>query len=242
MLKLFNNESFKYQGDELVLFQHAKNWKKYFSKKIIPFIQGNVLEAGAGLGATTLLLNNGTAPKWLLLEPDEKLCEELRKKITTRGLPANCQLQTGTINALSEKFDTIIYIDVLEHIEADNEEMLRASTLLNSGGHLIVLSPAFQHLFNPFDKAIGHYRRYTKKTLKKLSPAGMKVVSCKYYDTAGYLAALVNKIFLHQKYPTIRQVLFWDRWMIPLSRITDNLIFHSFGKSIIGIWRKETVN
>ena len=52
-------ESFKYQGDELELFQHAKNWKKYFSRQIKPFIKGNVLEVGAGIGATTLLLNDG---------------------------------------------------------------------------------------------------------------------------------------------------------------------------------------
>lgn len=73
-------ESFKYQGDELELFQHAKNWKKYFSRQIKPFIKGNVLEVGAGIGATTLLLNDGTASKWLMLEPDEQMSNSLKRK------------------------------------------------------------------------------------------------------------------------------------------------------------------
>jgi len=232
-------DSFKYQGGELVLFQYAKNWKEYFSQQITPYINGNVLETGAGIGATTLLLNNGCYAKWLLLEPDREMSKILDKKISEKELPANCKLQTGTIDQLTEIFDTILYIDVLEHIESDKEEIKKAAALLSNGGHLIVLSPAFQFLYNPFDKAIGHYRRYNKKMLRQLTPATLKMLNCRYYDTTGYFAALVNKFLLRQKYPTIKQVLFWDRWIIPASRITDKLLFNSFGKSIIAVWEKE---
>ena len=78
---------------------------------------------GAGIGATTLLLNNGCYAKWLLLEPDKEMSEILDKKISEKELPANCKLQTGTIDQLTEIFDTILYIDVLEHIESDKEEI-----------------------------------------------------------------------------------------------------------------------
>ena len=232
------SDAFKYQGDELELFQHAKNWKIYFSRQVKPFIKGSVLEVGAGIGATTLLLNDGTASKWLMLEPDKQMIASLKKKMEEKGFPANCQLQTGTIDQLTETFDTIIYIDVLEHIEADAEEMRKAASLLNPGGHIIVLSPAFQFLYNPFDKVIGHYRRYNKRMLRKISAPLLQIVSNDYYDSVGYFAALMNKLLLRQKYPTIKQVLFWDRWMIPISKITDKLFFHSFGKAIIAIWKK----
>lgn len=232
-------ESFKYQGDELELFQHAKNWKKYFSRQIKPFIKGNVLEVGAGIGATTLLLNDGTASKWLMLEPDEQMSNSLKKKIEGKEFPINTQLQAGTIDHLTETFDTIIYIDVLEHIEADAAEMNKAAALLNPGGHIIVLSPAFQFLYNPFDKAIGHYRRYNKRMLKKITGPALQIVSNRYYDSAGYFAALLNKVLLRQKYPTIKQVLFWDRWLVPVSKIADKLSFHSFGKAIIATWKKS---
>jgi SAM-dependent methyltransferase len=231
-------DSFKYEGDELVLFQHAKNWKKYFSKKIKPYIKGTVLEAGAGIGATTLLLNDGSAEKWLLLEPDEEMSALLKKKIEAKELSANCQLQTGTISQVVSAFDTIIYIDVLEHIEAHAEEMQKAAALLSAGGHIIVLSPAFQFLYNPFDKAIGHYRRYNKKMFRIITPPGLQLIRSRYYDSVGYFAALANKLLLRKKYPTQKQVLLWDNWMVPVSKLTDQLFFHSFGKSIIAVWKK----
>jgi cyclopropane fatty-acyl-phospholipid synthase-like methyltransferase len=232
-------EFFKYQGNELSLFQHAKKWKKYFSQNISPYIKGEVLEVGAGIGATTHLLNKGTTPSWLMLEPDGEMCKLLKEKIASKEFPLNCQLKTGTIKDISEKFDTIIYIDVLEHIEADGDELLKATALLNTGGYIIVLAPAFQSLYNPFDKAIGHHRRYSRKMLKEIVPGGLQMVINRYYDTVGYFAAFINKILLRQKYPTIKQVLFWDRWMIPVSKLTDKLLFHSFGKSIIGVWQKK---
>src|SRR4026209_306424 len=107
------------------------------------------------MGSTTLLLNDGSAGQWLMLEPDAQLSSQLKSKIETKAFPVNCRLQTGTIDQLSSSFDTIIYIDVLEHIENDREEMKKAAWLLRDGGHLVILSPAFQFLYSPFDKAIG---------------------------------------------------------------------------------------
>ncbi len=232
-------EPFKYQGSELELFQHANNWKRYFAGVIRPFIKGNVLEAGAGIGSTTLLLNDGSPTSWLLLEPDDAMSENLVNQCRTGQLPANCQVKKGTTENLTGSFDTIIYIDVLEHIENDRAELMRASALLKPGGHLVVLSPAFQHLFSPFDKAIGHFRRYTRSALKKISPQELKAVSIRYYDSTGYFASVMNKLLLRQRYPSLRQVKFWDKWLVPVSRISDKVFFHSFGKSIIAIWRKE---
>jgi cyclopropane fatty-acyl-phospholipid synthase-like methyltransferase len=230
--------SFKYTGEELELFQHAKHWKKYFSRQIQPRIKGSVLEVGAGIGATTLLLNDGTAENWLMLEPDENMSCKLQKKINDGKFPANCQVKSGTISQVNTSFDTIIYIDVLEHIKEDQLEIEKAAKLLNTGGHIIILGPAIQLLYNPFDKAIGHYRRYNKKMLRSIIPDKFQLISNRYYDSVGFFASLMNKLFLRKKYPTQQQVLFWDKWLIPVSRITDKLFFHSFGKSIIGIWKK----
>ena len=232
------SESFKYPGEELVLFQQATHWKKYFSRQIKPYIKGNVLEVGAGIGSTTLLLNDGSADQWLMLEPDAQLSAQLKSKIETKALPANCRLQTGTIDQLTSTFDTIIYIDVLEHIEDDGEELKKAAQLLCAGGYIIVLSPAFNFLYSRFDKAIGHRRRYNKKMLRNITPANLQACSRRYYDTVGYLAALMNKLFLRQKYPTLKQVMFWDKWMVPVSKILDKFFLHSFGKSIIAVWKK----
>lgn len=77
-------------------------------------------------------------------------------------------MQATTLAALprDSRFDTILYIDVLEHIADDRAELVEAARRLNPGGYLVVLSPAHQWLFTAFDAAIGHVRRYTAKSLR----------------------------------------------------------------------------
>ena len=235
------SRNYTYPGEELEIFETAINWKRYFSRFISPFIKGKVLEPGAGIGGTTVLLNRGELNSWLLLEPDEAQFNILQKKIIDGSLPANCKVINGTIDNLqpTDEFDCILYIDVIEHIANDSQEILHASGHLRTGGHLVVLSPAFQFLYSPFDKAVGHYRRYSKKTIRRLTSPGLVLQRCTYIDSTGFFASLANKLFLKQSYPSLRQVKTWDRLMIPVSRILDPLFFYSFGKSILATWKKQ---
>ncbi|MGB3005757.1 MAG: class I SAM-dependent methyltransferase [Chitinophagaceae bacterium] len=232
---------YKYPGDELQLFEAATNWKNYLASHISVFLEGRVLEVGAGIGGTTLLLNKGKADSWLLIEPDETMRQVLQQKINDKLLPSNCKAIHGTLNSLdkNDKFDCIIYIDVLEHIQNDADEIKIATDYLAQGGHLIILSPAFQFLFSPFDKAIGHYRRYNRKTLSAIQPASFTRKKVTYLDSIGFFASLLNKILLRQSYPSKRQVQLWDQWIIPVSKIMDRILFFSFGKSILAIWKKQ---
>jgi ubiquinone/menaquinone biosynthesis C-methylase UbiE len=234
-------EQYSYPGQELAFFEKAVNWKSYFSYYIKPYIGKNVLEVGSGIGATTSLLNDGTANEWTLLEPDEAMLNILKEKLNTHLQFSNCTLlnkTTGELDA-NRKFDAIIYIDVLEHIEDDRKEIETATNLLEKNGHLIILSPAYNFLFSPFDKAIGHYRRYTASSLKSVMPAELDLIKMNYLDSVGFFASFANKLFLKQSYPSEKQIRMWDNYMIPISRWTDKIFFHSFGKSILGIWRKK---
>lgn len=234
------NDQTAYQGKELMLFEKALKWKKYFSSFITPYIKEEVVEIGAGLGANTPILNNGSPRSWILLEPDTSMSALLEEKLEKHALPSNCKVISGNISLFENKplFDTIIYIDTLEHIGDDKMEMDKAAGLLKVGGHLIVLSPAFQFLFSPFDKAIGHFRRYTKRSLKKLMPPSLVQVDLRYLDSTGFFLSMTNRFILRQNYPTQRQVNFWDGYSIPVSVIMDRIMFYSFGKTILGIWKK----
>lgn len=232
-------KTYHYPGEELRLFQDAKNWKTYLKKAISPYIKGHVLEVGAGIGATTKLLNNGACSSWTMLEPDDQmykelLLEESRFKEQTIILKGTLDTVKGSV------YDTIIYIDVLEHIEKDREEIEKAAAILNEDGHLIVLSPAFQFLFSPFDQAIGHFRRYQKKDIIDLAPESLRLAKLQYLDSFGFIASAMNKILLHQSYPTKKQVNFWDKTLVQISKFTDPLFFHSFGKSILAVWEKKS--
>ena len=153
---------FAYVGSELELFACATTWKSYVRSHLQPYLSGDILEVGAGIGAATATFNDSTQRRWVCLEPDRALADRIKP-----GLPAkltNCEIVAGTLSDLGpdQQFDGILYMDVLEHIEADGAELARAARHLKPDGILTILSPALPWLFTPFDTAIGHYRRYTK--------------------------------------------------------------------------------
>lgn len=230
----------EYVGRELEVFAHAIQWKKYWSSLIRAHVKGDVLEAGAGMGTNTPFLKSPHATSWTCLEPDPLLAAQMRKKFSTDSGLSNSTVQIGNTKTITDRaeFDAILYIDVLEHIPDDKAELQRASRLLRREGNLIVLSPAYFWLYTPFDRAIGHLRRYRKKTLQAAAPPDCRLEKMIYLDSAGLLASSGNRLLLKQSMPTLRQILFWDRYLVPISRVLDRLVLHAFGKSILGIWTK----
>src|SRR5687768_13800067 len=129
----------EYQGRELELFSHAKNWKRYWSKTLRPYIGGRVLEVGAGMGANTPVMQSGRVSGWTCLEPDSTLVTALRAKRASGEMPQGCEIVHGTLAELppGDLFDTVLYIDVMEHIADDAAEFQRATQVLAPGGHLV---------------------------------------------------------------------------------------------------------
>lgn len=235
-----NQDDSLYIGKELELFAEAKHWKRYLARQMRPFLGKRVLEVGAGIGKTTAILCDGTQEEWTCLEPDPQLLLEVEKEIAAGNLPSCCRPRPGTLSSFEESdlFDSILYVDVLEHIEDHRAEAALAFAHLRPGGHLIVLSPAHPFLFTPFDHAIGHFRRYTLRSLAEISPEGATRARWRYLDAVGFFASLANRLLLSQAMPTARQLWVWDKLMVPLSRLLDPLLFYRFGKSVLGIWRR----
>jgi ubiquinone/menaquinone biosynthesis C-methylase UbiE len=234
-----------YVGDELDLFLKANNWKEYFASLLRPYIKGRVLEVGAGLGATTEALWNDSVERWLCLEPDAQLAAQHRTRIPAdRWANARVECRVATVEELGadERFDAILYIDVLEHIRDDSGELASVSRHLASGGKLIVLSPAFPSLHSSFDNSLGHVRRYTAKSLAAAFPAGLQRDRLFYADSVGALASLANRLVLRQSMPGPAQIQTWDKAIIPVSRLLDRLIGRRFGRSVIAIYSASELN
>ncbi len=231
----------KYVGEELTIFAHAVNWKAYYGKLIRPYFGDRVLEAGAGLGGTTLSLCPPDQREWVCLEPDPTLLREIDQLIAGNKLPGGVKTRPGFVQDLpaDDLYDCIIYIDVIEHIEDDAAELARAAEHLKPGGFLVALSPAHQWLFTPFDEAIGHYRRYNRIRMEQVTPPGCDIERIFYLDSAGMLLSAANRLMLRQSMPTVNQILVWDRLVIPVSRLLDWLTGYRFGKSVVGVWRKR---
>jgi SAM-dependent methyltransferase len=232
---------FEYQGNELDLFRYARNWKRYFARRLRPFITGRVVEVGAGIGATASVLIEHGASSWTCLEPDARLCEQLKDVMTSQRSAARCRIVCGTLDDLdpAETFDTILYVDVLEHIRDDRAELARSAGRLRAGGRVVVLAPAHQWLFSPFDQAIGHHRRYTRSTLLQAAPSSLRSVTAFYLDSAGLLASLVNRVALRASYPTRSQIRVWDSLLVPTSRVLDPIAGYHLGKSVVGVWTRS---
>lgn len=224
---------FEYAGGELALFEKARNWKNYWGGRIAPYVRGDVLEVGAGIGANTTSLAGLNYESWTAVEPDASLAARI-------VLPSSRhRVMCATLAGIEQSFDAIVYIDVLEHIEDDRGELRLAAARLNPAGALIVLAPAHPFLFTPFDAAIGHYRRYTRGSLAAAAPRDLRCVELAYLDAAGLLASAGNRLLLRSAMPTGRQILAWDRLLVPVSRAIDPLFFGRAGKSVLGVWRRE---
>jgi len=233
---------FKYGGSELGLFAAMENWKTYLSRQIRPFLRGDILEVGAGIGSNIRFLEDGGNGRWVCLEPDADLHRQLLKNIAGADSRRKYDAICGTLATLAgQQFDTIIYVEVLEHIANDREELNEAASHLRNGGRLIVVAPAHQLLFSAFDVAIGHFRRYNRAMVRNLTPASLQLEQIKYLDCVGMILSAANAFILRQSMPTKAQLGFWDGWMVPLSRLFDRLFLYSVGKTIIAIWRKEAL-
>lgn len=228
-----------YPGQELDLFAQAVHWKAYWTSRVRPFLGEDVLEVGAGIGSNTALLRGGMPGRWVCLEPDPALAARIPDFPAAATPSRTVEVVRGALDALpsADRFDTVLYIDVLEHIADDRAELARAAQLLRPGGHLVVLAPAHPGLFSSFDEAVGHYRRYTRRSLSEISPPNADSKHFRYLDAAGVLASLANRALLGQRTPTARQIGLWDRVLVPISRRLDSVLGGRVGKSILGVWR-----
>ena len=223
----------RYAGNELEVFQSAVFWKHYVKSYCDKCIRGDVLEVGAGLGSYTNLLDKTHVRSWLAVEPDIDLYTRLECNCIQAG-EQNVNLIHGTIRDVpkDKQFDSIVYIDVLEHIEDDQGELAKASEHLKNGGRLIILVPAHQRLYSGFDKSIGHYRRYNLKVLSSRIPEDLKIQEAKYLDSLGFLLAVINRLFKLTTTPSKSMVEAYDRVLARYSPITDWILGYKVGKSL----------
>jgi len=222
---------------ELEFFDAAKNWRRYQFENVLKYINSSVLDVGPGTG-NNIQYYKDKASQITLLEINKNLANSLKLKFD--GDKKIIVLNTD-IHSQEKKFDTILYMDVLEHIEDDEKEIDKALKQLNSGGNLIFFVPAYQFLYSDFDKAIGHIKRYNKKFfLSFKKDENITIIELKYIDSIGFFIAVLNKLFNKDNKESIGLgVKIWDR-LIFLSKIMDLIFLNKFGKSLFCIMKKNS--
>ncbi len=165
------------------------------------FITGNkILDAGCGTGHLTLNLLKKNYDVTAVDYSDELICYA-KKNINEANYAAkifSCDLVSLKNNDLLP-FDSIICLDVIEHIEKDAIVLHNFYDLLKSHGTLIISVPAIKKFYGERDKKVGHYRRYDKKELiNKLKSAGFEILEIRYWNFIGIIPFVVSEKILHK--------------------------------------------
>ena len=169
-----------------------------------------------------------------MIDTDEEMCKVIRERFKN----SDVKILNSNISSLEEKFDTILYMDVIEHIENDIKELDQAISKLNKNGKLVIIVPAFSILFSDFDKSVGHFRRYTKKNFFNYKNSEVKLRNLKYFDSLGFFIFFLSKILKFKgNSKAVFGIKVWNM-LIPISRLIDKIIFHSLGKSLICVYEK----
>jgi len=216
-----------YSGWELHNFDQAKFYRSYQFNLIKDKIRGKILEVGPG---NCIYLKNylKISNDITLVEPTKKFFNHLKRKRKIKVKKSLSELKKN-------KYDTILYLDVLEHIKNDQYELTEAYKLLKKGGTLIICVPAFQYLYSLYDKKIGHYRRYSKSDfIKLLKKCKIRKFYIRYFDFIGCCLIFFSKIIFKDNLSNFSlKIKLWN-FLIPISILLDFVIMkHFFGKSLL---------
>ena len=225
-----------YPGKELEIFDKANFWRNYLYLCIKKFIGKKVLEVGAGIGSFSKIYINKDIDA-TLSEIDDFNYQSLKGSFNSIK---NVKISNKLIENVNERFDTILYLSVLEHIEEDKKEINNALAKLQINGHLIICVPAHNYMYSNFDKEIGHFRRYKKTFFNNLNLKNAVLKKNYFIDSFGYLLYFFNKIiFSKEVYPSKFKVFIWDKIFIPITYIIDFITFYKLGKNIVCVIQKK---
>jgi len=201
-----------------------------------PYIGQNVLEVGAGLGLITKKLAKSHKAV-VSLEPDRKLFDQFTENISESNVTGLCMTIQDYLSSSDfiGKFDSVLYINVLEHIQDDLEELKMARSTIKPGGNIIIFVPAAPRLYGTMDWISGHFRRYRMDELKLIiAKADLNIVDCRAFDPIGLIPYwLLYRLFKRKKLESTT-VKFYDRVIIPLSiAIPQSITRRVGGKNLI---------
>ncbi len=219
----------------------ATGYTKWICDAIRPYVGSRVLEVGTGNANYREYLPN--IQRFFSVDIDSHVIADAKKKDAAGEYHvADLSSHDFMTSFAARDFDTVYCLNVLEHIEADRLALKNMSNLLKERGHLIGFVPAFSELYSKMDELAGHHRRYTKKDIRQHADAlGLKIELCEYFNPIGGVGWWVNKFFGHQSLDSNainQQILFFDRYVLPISKLLNPLTKAWFGQSLLFVLRR----
>jgi SAM-dependent methyltransferase len=225
------------QAEALGRMESAENYNRWLADRARPYVYGHVLDLGAGTGTFTLPLAAG-ATDIVALEPDPLLASVLRSRAASLPSIEDVEKEASGFLASSDaRFDAIVCINVLEHIEADGDIVSACFEALTPGAHLLLLVPAHEALFGAIDEMTGHFRRYGASGLRTLlKQTGFEVLDLRHVNPVGALGWIVISRLLRRDQVPLTPLGTYDR-IVPVLRQLDRLRL-PFGLSLWAVARR----
>jgi SAM-dependent methyltransferase len=214
----------------------AVRYRRYQFELIEPHLGDSVLEVGAGLGDFATQL---TGRKRLVVADSDPFCQwSLRTRLGGRpGVEVQALDLLGEVR-VDPPVDSVVAINLLEHIEEDVRALKAMASTVVPGGNVVLLVPGYPSLYGDFDRAVGHVRRYTPTTLRQaVEAAGLQVTTLKPVNLLGGVAWWVAVRMGGRARPTPALVRLYDRLVVPLVRASERRFDPPFGQSVFCVAR-----
>ncbi|MEM6452782.1 MAG: class I SAM-dependent methyltransferase [Cyanobacteria bacterium P01_D01_bin.105] len=212
--------------------QSATHYNQWIFSRLRPYVRGRTLEVGCGSGNfTTLIAQN--CSELLAVDLDEGYVRQTRSRLQNHPHVKVISADATTMDC-AQPFDTIIMLDVLEHIKDDVAVLRRLARMLAPDGTLIIKVPALESLYNSLDEAVGHHRRYTPETLRTaLERATYTEARLSYFNLVGILGWWLNGT-KGRVTPPGEQVGWFDR-CVPLFQSVESRLGCPVGLSLFAV-------
>jgi SAM-dependent methyltransferase len=221
----------------------ATNYMRWIVEGFGPYIGRSVVEIGVGHGAYRRQLPSHV-DRYVGLDVHPGLVERARALYPeARFLQGDLMDPTTVGEVAKERCDTVLCVNVLEHIEDDRRAAAHLLSMLVAGGHLLLFVPAHPTLYTDLDRLAGHHRRYTRDGLAELFPADIGTVRrLEYFNPIGGLGWWVNGLFPHRSLDSRvvnGQLGLFDKYILPASRVANRLTRSFFGQSLLCVVQKK---
>jgi len=221
--------------------ESLSNYRDWMMDEFGADLHGHTVEIGAGAGNISEKLLK-LVPSVDAVEPSRELGQRLVARLSDNpNLNIHhAMAEDWLVEAETASCDSIVMINVLEHIEDDSGALRQMYRTLRPDGALLLFVPALSFLFSRLDHEHGHYRRYSKRQLREaVDAAGFSIQRAKYIDMAGILPWLIFNKWMGKTEFDPKMVGLYDRFGIPVTRCIEKLTGSPIGKNVLLVARKE---
>ena len=215
---------------------NAVNYHRWLCDLARPYLGDHPVELGAGLGDYAGNWLAGGLPRITLCEREEVRYAGLRERFG--GDPRVTVTDFDVYDPPQGEHSAFVAFNVLEHLERDADALRAAHRLLAPGGAVVMFVPAFEFAMSDFDRAVGHVRRYRKRTLREAyERAGLELELLHYVNAPGLAAWFAGMRLLRMTPGDGPLLRVWDGGVVPVARAVERRVRPPFGQSVFAVGR-----